>query len=74
MAEQVFKKTAGGGNNDEESTFVVGEGNIEVPDIDGAMEQINKTLRKTEIESAEMKPIILEETVRRRSSCCWDGD
>jgi hypothetical protein len=72
MGEQVFKKTDNGGANEAESDFVVGEGNIEVPEIDGVMAQINKTLHKSE--SVRIEPIEIAPVRRVRSGCCWSNE
>lgn len=66
MAKQIFKKR-GGGKSVEESTFETSEETTEVPEIDGVMQQIDKSLTKSEgvkvVETVEEKP--------ERQGCCW---
>jgi len=69
---QLFKKRNGGPNNggDEESTFVVGEGNIEIPEIDGIMQQIERTISQADSRSAMIREEEQEQE-QRRGCGCW---
>ncbi len=69
MAKQKFKKR-GGGNKTEKSTFETSEETTEVPEIEGVMKSIDKSLRKSE--NVKVKEIRVEAPERRRRSCCWD--
>lgn len=72
MGEQVFKKTDNGGANEAESDFEVGEGNIEVPEIDGIMAQINKALSRSE--DIRIEAVAAEMVQRTDFDCCWSGE
>lgn len=62
---QMFKKRNGGpGENNEENAFSFGETNIEIPEIDGVMQQIDRNLQKT-------MPVKSEPEERQGGCGCW---
>lgn len=69
MTKQKFKKR-GGGNKTEESTFETSEEKTEVPEIEGIMKSIDKSLQKSK--NIKVKEVKVEASKRRRNSCCWE--
>lgn len=68
MTKQVFKKR-GGGNNTEESTFEISEETTEVPEIDGIMQQIDKSLMESD--DIKVQEVKIEDPQKVRRGCCW---
>ena len=64
---QVFKKRNGGpgSNNDGESTFSFGEGEVEIPDIGDTMDQLERHVS----EAKSIKVVEKEETMSRGCGC-----
>jgi len=68
MAKQIFKKR-GGGSNTGESTFETSDEKTEVPEVDGVMQQIDKSLADTEHVKVEEIEFIQHEPIR--IGCCF---
>ena len=68
MAKQIFKKR-GGGSNTGESTFETSEEKTEVPEVDGVMQQIDKSLADTE--HVKVEQIEVQEPKMVRIGCCF---